>query len=703
MRRSSAQLLQLTEANGAALVHAGKVSCFGTTPSVREVEALTSWLRERASSDTFATEHLAADHTPLAGAGDTAGLLAVPLEPTGGSWMLWFRHEVTRTVHWAGDPNKQLSIEHGEPRLTPRGSFALWKETVLGHCAPWQPWHLEIALELGHGIARVVLKHAAAIERLNGELLRANEELRESHRGVVTLLAELEEKASELRAGAEIKTRIVANASHELRTPLSSILSLSKLLLDEEDDSLSDEQRQQVRFIRSASKELFTLVNDMLDVAKVESGKATLRIEPFSLDDTLAGLRGTLRPLLSPERPVALVVEPGPAGLTLETDQGKLSQILRNLLANALKFTERGEVSLSTTLRGDEVVFAVRDTGIGIAPEDQERIFEEFTQVDSAVQRRVKGSGLGLPLSRGLAELIGGSLQVSSTFGQGSTFTCVVPRKHDEAVEMEKIEERSRDLDPERVPVLVLEDDRKTIFLYERFLARSGFQVIPARTVDDARALLKTTRPVAGVLDILLENETTWRFLGDLKSDPETKHIPVLVVTLADREERARALGADEFWLKPLNGARLLQKLDSFSTKARAATVLTVDDDPAARYLIRKYLARTPYRLLEAPDADTGVQLAREQRPNIILLDFLLGRTTAFEVLAQLKDSTATRDIPVIMITSHVLPLKERHRLAEQTSSIVYKQNLSRGMVAHRIQDAMRRAGFASQSDEPIR
>ncbi|MET0284556.1 MAG: ATP-binding protein, partial [Polyangiales bacterium] len=703
VRGNSTELLALTEATGAALVHAGKVSRFGVTPTEAELNALTSWLRDRAGSGPFASEHLGLDYPALADSA-LAGLLAAPLEPSGGSWMLWFRPEVTRTVDWAGDPNKQVSIENGETRLSPRGSFALWKETVRGHSEPWQPWHVEIAIELGHAIASLVLKHAADIERLNEELrqreqslLRVNEELRESHRGVVALLAELEEKAGDLRLGAEVKTRIMANVSHEFRTPLNSILGLSKLLLDEVDGPLGEEQQQQVRFIRSASKELYTLVNDMLDVASVESGKSVLRIEPFVLEGMFAGLRGTLRALLSPELPVELVIEPAPVGMTLETDQGKLAQILRNLLANAIKFTERGEVRLSTTMTDDEVIFTVRDTGIGIAPADLERIFEEFAQVDSAVQRRVKGSGLGLPLSRSLAELLGGSLGVTSTPGQGSTFTCVVPRKHDEAVEMQKIEARSRTLDPQRAPVLVIEDDRKTIFLYERFLARSGFQVVPARTIEDARALLKTLRPAAIVLDIMLENETSWRFLGDVKTNPETQDIPVLVVTITDREQKARALGADEFWLKPVDEGRLVQKLQSLSTQIRAATVLAIDDDEAARYLVRKYLADTPYRLLEASDGDAGVRLAREQQPNIILLDFLLEHTTAFDVLDQLKGDVTTREIPVIIITSHVLPVEDRRRLAEQTEAIISKENLSRELAIHRIQDSLRKAGFASR------
>src|SRR5690349_19534784 len=304
-----------------------------------------------------------------------------------------------------------------------------------------------------------------------------------------------------------------------------------------------------------------------------------------------------MRPLVPRSGAVELrVVEP-PSTLELESDRSKLSQILRNLVSNALKFTEEGSVSVELEEEGPDVVIRVTDTGIGIAPEHFGLVFEEFGQIESPLQRNVKGNGLGLPLSRRLAELLGGSLTVASEAGSGSTFTLRIPRVHPEVRELQEIQ--SRPVDPARAPILVVEDDRKTIFLYEKYLAMAGFQVLPVRSISEAQERLKTVRPAAIVLDIMLDGESSWSFLGKLKSDPQTRDIPVLVVTVTNKEQKARALGADEFWLKPVDQDLLLRKLRSLGTGA-ATRVLLIDDDERARYLIAHYLAGEPYRLIEA-------------------------------------------------------------------------------------------------------
>jgi CheY-like chemotaxis protein len=247
------------------------------------------------------------------------------------------------------------------------------------------------------------------------------------------------------------------------------------------------------------------------------------------------------------------------------------------------------------------------------------------------------------------------------------------------------------------VPVLVVEDDRRSMFVYERFLAMAGFQVLPARTVDAARRALEEELPAAIVLDVMLEEETTWRFLADVKRDPRTQHVPVLVVTVTNKEERARALGADEFWLKPVDQERLLQKLRSLVRSERRAKVLVIDDDERARYLIAKHLEGHPYELLEARDRETGTRLAREQLPHVILLDFLLEHGTAFDVLDDLKADPRTRGIPVIVVTSQVLGDAERKLLASGTDAVISKQNLSRELAINRIRDALRKGGVEAR------
>ena len=272
-----------------------------------------------------------------------------------------------------------------------------------------------------------LLRSLDEVQRRRAEVERLNLELEETNRGVLALYAELDDRAAELARASELKSRFLSNISHELRTPLNSILNVTRLLLDRVDGGLTVEQERQVTLVRGAAATLIDIVNDLLDIARIEAGKTVLRLDTFPLEELLGALRGMLRPLMTSEA-VVLVVEPVPPGATMYSDEGRLSQVLRNLLANAVKFTERGEIRLGASVNDDRVVFTVSDTGIGIAPVDLERIFEEFGQVETPLQRHAVGSGLGLPLSRQLAHLLGGTLSVESTPGAGSVFTLEVPR-----------------------------------------------------------------------------------------------------------------------------------------------------------------------------------------------------------------------------------------------------------------------------------
>ncbi|HEX6835518.1 MAG TPA: response regulator [Polyangia bacterium] len=529
------------------------------------------------------------------------------------------------------------------------------------------------------------------------ELATLNRELLESNRGVMALYGELDEKADSLRRTSEVKSRVVSNVSHEFRTPLNSILGLTRLLLARTDGPLTPEQEKQLGFILRSATELSELINDLLDLSKMEAGKIRLHASKFAVSDLFSALRGMSRPLQTrPE--VELVFADTPADLPLlHTDEGKISQVLRNLISNALKFTERGEVRVSAAYVGGELVFTVRDTGVGIAPDDHERVFEEFTQLENPLQKAVKGTGLGLSLSRKLAELLAGALTVESALGAGAAFHLRVPIVHPEVHEMDQMIERSHYADPERAPVLVVEDDRQTMFLYEKYLSSSGFQVLPARSIEDARELLRDIKPAAIVLDVMLEGETSWGFLADLKSSIETRDIPVLVVTVTDRENKARALGADEFWMKPMDKEWLTRKLRTLAKRGPIENVLVIDDDEVSRYLVRRLLAETPYKITEATGGLEGIRLAREMLPSVILLDFVMPGMTAFEVLDELKADTRTRNIPVIIHTSKDLAAEERERLKQATAAILSKQSLSREVAIARIRDALTKAGVGAR------
>ena len=528
------------------------------------------------------------------------------------------------------------------------------------------------------------------------ELSRLNAELEDTNRGVVALYAELDEKADTLRRADELKSRFLSNMSHEFRTPLNSMLALSALLLEDRDTPLTTEQRRQVGYIRRAAQDLSELVNDLLDLATVEAGKVVVRPTEFDLKNLFAALRGMLRPLLVNES-VALVFEE-PEGLPLlHTDEGKVSQILRNFLSNALKFTERGEIRVTARLSPDgaSVVCAVADTGIGIAREDQERIFEEFTQVDNPVQKRVRGTGLGLPLVRKLATLLGGRVAVESAPGLGSTFTASIPLVYAGAESpVNSPEGLELVTDSTRISVLLVEDSPHDQLLYEHYFRQSLFQVILTRTLREAREALVRTRPAAMVLDIRLAGDDAWVFIAEVRGDAATRDLPIVVVTGIDDQAKGLALGADAYAVKPVNRAWLLDTLTRLVDERRTPRVLLIDDDEISRYLVRTRLAGARFTVHEASGGLEGLLQARRQRPDAIVLDLVMPEMSGFEVLARLKQDPVTEDIPVIVLTSKPLSSEEHRMLAPHATCILSKDPLAGSDSAEHLLEVLSAAGL---------
>ena len=380
------------------------------------------------------------------------------------------------------------------------------------------------------------------IQQQNAELLQAlselnerqeqqerlNQELEDTNRGVLALYAELDEKAESLRRADQVKSRFLSDMGHEFRTPVNSILALSRLLGELD---LGTEGRKQLALIRRAAEDLESLVNDLLDLAKIEAGKTDVRPAEFEVSNLFSALRGMLRPLLL-NRSLSLVFEE-PEGLPpLYTDEGKVSQILRNFISNALKYTEAGEVRVSASLSedGETVTFSVADTGIGIAPEDQERIFEEFTQVDHPLQRNQKGTGLGLPLTRKLATLLGGKVGVRSAPGVGSTFCAEIPvRFSGPAAEASAAHGAANMQLPLRI--LVVDDDEAARYTVASFATRAGTEIIEADNGTSGIARAQADRPDVILLDLMMPGIGGHEVLQRLKSDPATANIPVIIVT----------------------------------------------------------------------------------------------------------------------------------------------------------------------------
>jgi signal transduction histidine kinase/CheY-like chemotaxis protein len=526
------------------------------------------------------------------------------------------------------------------------------------------------------------------------ELAQLNRELDETNRGVVALYAELNERADFLQRASELKSRFLSNMSHEFRTPLNSIMGLSQILLDRLDGSLSPEQEKQVRFIHSSAHGLTELVNDLLDLAKVEAGKVTIRPSTFQVSSLFAALRGMLRPLLSQNSSVSLVFDEPVDIPEMYSDEAKVSQILRNFISNALKFTDRGEIRVSVERgHGNTVVFSVADTGIGIRPEDQDSIFQEWTQVEGKLQKMVKGTGLGLPLSRKFAQLLGGEVYVRSQVGLGSTFFAAIPANFNGEIEPIYIPDTgSQEIDSRKIAILVVEDSREERFIYERYFQGTPFQAIATKNLKEARAALRDFRPAAIILDVLLEGEHSWELLRELKQNPATANIPVLVVTIVDNRAKALSMGADAFHSKPVDRNWLLEQLQPLATPAENRLLL-IDDDTVSRYLVKTLLNHTDFRILEASGGIEGLRKASDERPAIVILDLAMPDMSGFEVLLKLKDDPRTASIPVIVHTSKILEAHEK-QLLHDAVAIISKESQSRELLLDQFAAAFKDAGF---------
>jgi CheY-like chemotaxis protein len=422
----------------------------------------------------------------------------------------------------------------------------------------------------------------------------------------------------------------------------------------------------------------------------VEAGKIVVRPVDFEVDHIFGVLRGMLRPLLLNES-VALVFDAADDLPPLHTDEAKVSQILRNFISNALKFTERGEVRVSARPTADRasIAFSVSDTGIGIAAEDHQRIFEEFAQVDSPIQRRVKGTGLGLPLCRKLAELLHGSVTVESAPGIGSTFTALIPIRYEDVM----LGRFLWNPDPSRIPILVIEDSAETLLVYERMLTGGGFQLLAARSLREARAVLAEMRPRGIVLDIMLQGEDSWSFLTDLKRHPHTQNIPIAVITSVDDAAKGIALGADAYCVKPLDRQRLVQTITQLVAPETVKRILLIDDQEVSRYVLRQNIAGPCHLISEAKSGMDGIRTACAELPDLICLDLGMPDLEGGEVLRQLKADPATSAIPVVIVTARDLEAADRDALLRDAASIVAKDKITRDRMTEVLQAALDTAG----------
>ena len=494
------------------------------------------------------------------------------------------------------------------------------------------------------------------------------------------------EKTRQLEAASRAKSEFLASMSHELRTPLNAVIGFSELLLDGVPGEINDEQRDCLSDILSSGQHLLNLINDILDLSKVEAGKMEFKLENLSLTDVLNDAVQTIRPLLD-EKVHKLEISIEEGFPQVHADKSRLRQILLNLLSNAIKCTQKGgELRIESTREGDWCHISMVDNGIGIKKEDQERIFEVFTQAEALQDETKKGTGLGLTLTRQFVEATGGRIWVESEYGKGSKFTFTLPlAREGELYLKEKREELAEEVPETREPVprpeqkliLLIDDDRKARSLLKAWLETEGYAITEASSGDEGIKQAKDLHPAVIALDILMPDKDGWQVLQELKSMPETMDIPIVITSVVEEEEIGFSLGAMDYFVKPIDKERFLKRLAELGV-TRREEVLVVDDNPADVRLVASILEAEGIGVLRAYGGEEGARIAKESKPALIVLDILMPDLSGFEVIERLRGDKETRNIPIIILTIKELAEEEFKMLKEHTRAIMMKATFSR-------------------------
>jgi signal transduction histidine kinase/DNA-binding response OmpR family regulator len=484
------------------------------------------------------------------------------------------------------------------------------------------------------------------------------------------LFGELERKSAELEIASRHKSEFLASMSHELRTPLNAVIGFSEVLLEHMFGDLNERQDEYVRDIWSSGKHLLELLNDILDLSKVEAGRMDLEWSTFSVREALENGLALMRERAA-RKSISLSLEVAPEIGLMHADELRFKQVMLNLLSNAVKFTpEAGAVVVRATSDGSEVSVTVTDSGIGVASADQTRIFESFQQGGRGAQHQ-EGTGLGLTLCRRIIGLLGGRMWLESDVGKGSTFGFVLPLGSPESAQVPRSDESA----PHGGPlVVVIEDDRRSLDLLRLYLRRAGVEVVGVRDGATGLEVVRQKRPSAVVLDIRIPGMDGWDVLATLKSDPATAPIPVVVVSMVDERGRGFALGAAEYLVKPVSRDNFLSALSRvIALPDSNRSLLTIDDDPLVIEFVKAALVPEGWQVLSASDGETGVALARSRQPAVVLLDLLMPGMDGFEIAAALHDDLTTRQIPIIVLTSMTMTRADKERLQGRISYVAQK------------------------------
>ena len=521
------------------------------------------------------------------------------------------------------------------------------------------------------------------IDCFNGMLARM-EKHEKTLREVNEQLAKSETRAL---AATEAKSQFLANMSHELRTPLNAIIGYSEMVQEELVEEGQTRFIADLQKIHAAAKHQLGLINDILDLSKIEAGKVSVFVESFDVPRLVAEVSTTIQPLVH-KNSNKLEIDCPPDLGSIRADQTKVRQILFNLLSNATKFTEGGTIRLQARRepgsdgKADQFRFTISDTGIGMSPEQVGRLFQAFTQAEASTTRKYGGTGLGLVISKKFCEVMGGDVTVTSELGKGSVFTVILPSEVTEAPRPALPTPAigtptSRSPESFHSAILVIDDEPAARDLVQRILTKEGYRVETASSGPEGLALARRIRPIAITLDVMMPGMDGWAVLTVLKADPFTADIPVVMLTVVDDKNLGFTLGATDYLIKPVEWERLIAVLEKHRPKLTTPTVLIVEDDPDAREMFHRTIEGHGWTVSEAENGRVGLQRMRERIPGVILLDLMMPEMDGFTFIDEIRRHPEYRHIPVVVVTAKDLTEDDRRRLQGHVVQILQKGGYS--------------------------
>lgn len=522
------------------------------------------------------------------------------------------------------------------------------------------------------------------IHETNARLDTQNAKLKAQAQLLMEQREELVGKNKEVERANQLKSEFLASMSHELRTPLNAIIGFSELMLDGITGEVTDEQKECLNDIHNSGQHLLELINDVLDLSKVEVGKMEFKPVELKVSEVISDAIQTVRSLLEKkEHSIGVHVEEGIRNIY--ADKSRLRQVLLNLLSNATKFTHQGgKLEISAKTQGGQCLIGVKDNGIGIKPEDQERIFEVFTQAETIGDETPKGTGLGLTLTRQFLAAMGGKIWVESEYGKGSTFFFTVPFLGTEKQVVEITQEKPNIVETvdtlkkrDKKLVLIIDDDGKARRLSGAWMREEGFNIVEASNADEGIKKAEELLPDVVILDILMPDKDGWYVLRELKSKPRTSNIPVVIASGSEERDMAFSLGAVDYFNKPIDKKRFQNRIKELGIE-KHDRVLVVDDNPADIRLVTSILEAAGIKAIQADSGKKGIELVLKEKPSLIVLDIIMPDLTGFEVIESLRETKDIENIPIIVMTSKDLSEDELDYLRKQTEGIVKKSSFSR-------------------------